>query len=222
MRRDIYGGKAPEDLGAYTLGRAAALVRMPAPTLRLWVGKGGLVRLASRTPPLLSFSNLIETFVLASMRRVHGIPMQRVRRALDYVGEELGYERPLLHARFRTDGVRLFVDHAGSFLDVSARGQAALKDVLSASLDRIDWADDVATRLYPWVRGEPSRGQPKTIVVDPRRSFGKPVLAGTGVEALIVAQRYRAGESVMELARDYGVEVEKIEDAIRCETRDAA
>lgn len=64
--------------------------------------------------------------------------------------------------------------------------------------------------------------QPKTIVVDPRRGFGQPVIAGTGIEARIVAGRYRAGESIVVLAKDYGVDFEQVEDAIRCDTREAA
>jgi uncharacterized protein (DUF433 family) len=55
-----------------------------------------------------------------------------------------------------------------------------------------------------------------------RRGFGQPIIAGTGIRARIVAERYRAGESIVDLAKDYGVELEKIEDAIRCKTREAA
>ncbi len=57
---------------------------------------------------------------------------------------------------------------------------------------------------------------------DLRRGFGQPTIAGTGIDARIVAERHRAGESVGELARDYGVGTDPIEDAIRCETREAA
>lgn len=225
-RRKIYGGAAPEELPAYTLQRAAQIVRLSPSTLRLWaVGDEAhprLFDLASDDPPMLSFANLTEAFVLASMRRVHGISMQKVRKALRYVGRQLGYERPLLHARFQTDGVSLFTDHAGSLLNVSKEGQTALREVLDASLRRIDWEKNFAARLYPWVRAEIDPMQPRTIMVDPRRGFGQPVISGTGIEARIVAQRYRAGESITTLATDYGVELDQIEDAIRCETREAA
>jgi hypothetical protein len=50
----------------------------------------------------------------------------------------------------------------------------------------------------------------------------QPTIAGTGIEARIVAQRHRAGESIAELVKDYRVDLEHIEDAIRCETREAA
>jgi uncharacterized protein (DUF433 family) len=223
-RKDLYGKRLPEELPAYAIKRAAQIVRLSPSTLRLWtIGPDArLIEPASFEPPLLSFSNLIEAFVLASMRRVHGISMQRVRKALRFVGKELRYERPLLHARFQTDGVSLFTEHAGHLLNVSKAGQAALRHVLDASLRRIDWEKNFAARLYPWVRAEVSPDQPRTIVVDPRRGFGQPVIAGTGIEARIVAQRHRAGESITHLAKDYGVDFDHIEDAIRCETREAA
>ena len=49
-----------------------------------------------------------------------------------------------------------------------------------------------------------------------------PTIAGTGIQARIVTERYRAGESVAELAHDYRLDAEQIEDAIRCETSEAA
>ena len=158
--------------------------------------------------------------LLGAARRVHGISMQRVRKALRFVGKELGLQRPLIHARFCTDGVRIFVDHADHLLDVSRPEQALLREVLDASLERIGWGRDVAERLYPWVRAD--LGGPKSIVIDPRRGFGQPIIAGTGIEARIVTERYRAGESVAELAQDYRLEPAQIEDAIRCETSEAA
>jgi uncharacterized protein (DUF433 family) len=220
------GAESPEELPAYTAVRAGQIVRLSPSTLRLWArGDGAHAALfvpAQRSPLTLSFSNLVESFVLASMRRVHEIPMQRVRKALRFVGRELGVPRPLIHARFRTDGVRLFVDQADQLLDVSSQGQALLREVLDASLQRIEWGREVATRLYPWVRADLHGSQPKSIVIDPLRGFGQPIIAGTGIEARIVTERYRAGESIAELAQDYRLDSEKIEDAIRCETSKAA
>jgi uncharacterized protein (DUF433 family) len=53
--------------------------------------------------------------------------------------------------------------------------------------------------------------------IDPRISFGRPVLAGTGIQTTIVVERYKAGESVEELAKDYGRGRLDIEEAIRWE-----
>ncbi len=220
----IAGAESPLELPAYAAVRAGQIVRLSPSTLRLWARgdreHAALFAPAQRSPLTLSFLNLVECFVLASMRRVHGISMQRVRKALRFVGRELGVQRPLIHARFRTDGLRLFVDHANQLLDVTSPEQALLREVLDASLKRIEWGSDVAERLYPWVRAD--LGGPKSIVIDPRRGFGQPIIAGTGIEARIVTERYRAGESVADLAQDYRLAAGQIEDAIRCETSEAA
>jgi uncharacterized protein (DUF433 family) len=217
---------APEELPAYPAVRAAQIVRLSPSTLRLWAAGSGkrtpLFKPARPAPLTLAFSNLVEVFVLASMRRVHGISMQRVRKALAYVGKELGVDRPLIHTCFRTDGARLFVERADKLLDVSSAGQVALRQLLDASLERIEWGHEVAVRLYPWVRADMGSGQPKSIVIDPSRGFGQPIVSGTGIQARIIAERYRAGESVAGLANDYLLEVEQVEDAIRCETSEAA
>ena len=47
--------------------------------------------------------------------------------------------------------------------------------------------------------------------------MGERVLVGTGIPTAIVAERYKAGESIDELAEDYGRSRNEIEEAIRCE-----
>jgi uncharacterized protein (DUF433 family) len=96
-----------------------------------------------------------------------------------------------------------------------------MRDALASSLRRVDWdRQGLAVRLFPLVRAAGTE-QPRTIVIDPERGFGRPTLAGKGVRVDIVVERYRAGETIEELARDYGVSVELIDDAVRCELRAA-
>ena len=102
-------------------------------------------------------------------------------------------------------------------MSVSQGGQLAVRELLRAHLRRIDRDDKgFPLRLYPFTRVDETE-QPKNIVIDPFISFGKAVIAGTGVSTDIVAERFKAGESADELAQDYGCEREKIEEAIRCE-----
>ncbi len=64
----------PEELPTYTAVRAGQIVRLSPSTLRLWACGDGehaaLFAPALSAPLTLSFSNLVESFVLASMRRV--------------------------------------------------------------------------------------------------------------------------------------------------------
>lgn len=58
-------------------------------------------------------------------------------------------------------------------------------------------------RFYPVLpRGS---ADPKAIVIDPRISFGRPTLAGTGVSTQAVAARLDAGAKTAHLTRDYGL-----------------
>jgi uncharacterized protein (DUF433 family) len=59
--------------------------------------------------------------------------------------------------------------------------------------------------------------EPKWVVIDPQVQFGRPVLAGTGIPTFVIAERYEAGESISDLARDYDRPEKEIEEAIRCE-----
>src|SRR5256885_1467962 len=150
----ITGAESPEELPAYTAVRAAQIVRLSPSTLRLWAGGDGeqaaLFVPAERSPLTLSFSNLVETFVLASMRKVHGISMQRVRKALRFIGRELGVQRPLIHARFRTDGVRLLrarhVEEFACVIDEQAHTIGAEARVDERALNA-ELATDVPQRL---------------------------------------------------------------------------
>ncbi|HSQ67021.1 MAG TPA: DUF433 domain-containing protein [Polyangiaceae bacterium] len=216
----------PRDVPAYTVAEAAALVRVPVSTLKTWIhGEGkasrGLLVLPKGRPRLLAFSHLVEAFVLAAIRRGHGVALQRVRRAIRFVQHDLEIERPLIHAKFRTDGVDLFVEQWGKLVNASRDGQLAMRGSLESSLRRVDWdRNGLAVRLFPIVRA-PGAEQPKTIVIDPERGFGQPTLAGTGIRVDVIVSRYRAGESAAELAKDYRVDQELIDDAVRCELREA-
>jgi uncharacterized protein (DUF433 family) len=216
----------PRSVPAYTVAEAAALVRVPVSTLKTWIrGEGtsrkGLLVLPSSRPRLLAFSHLVEAFVLAAMRRGHGVALQRVRKAMRYVERELHVERPLIHAKFKTDGVDLFVEQWGKLVNASKDGQVSMRGALESSLKRVDWdSNGLALRLFPLVRA--TDPQPKSIVIDPERGFGRPTLAGTGIRVDVVVERYRAGESPAELAADYRVAVELIDDAVRSGLREAS
>jgi uncharacterized protein (DUF433 family) len=78
--------------------------------------------------------------------------------------------------------------------------------------------------LYPFLRAftTGSIEQPRVVIIDPRCGFGRPVIAGANIRTDVIASRFWAGESQAELADDYSLPVEQIEDAIRAERLEAA
>ncbi len=172
-----------------------------------------VVHPAGTAPLGLSFWNLVECSVLATIRKQHEVSLQKVRRALAYVGKELGKQRPLIEQDFSTDGVGLFVEHYGRLIDASQQGQVAMREILEAGLTRIERDESgLAARLFPW-RTDPH--EPRVVAVDPRIAFGQPILASTRVPVEVVFDRFRAGDSIVHLAEDYRVEPARIEDLVR-------
>lgn len=212
---------------AYRVPEAALYLGIPKATLRYWVGgaryrtQGG-VRAAPaliRTPEpfVLSFLNLVEAHVLDAIRREHKISLQAVRYALGYVAKRFPSEHPLADQSFATDGADLFVEQYGSFVNASAGGQIALKDVLRAYLRRIERDDSgLPIRLYPFTR-KTALEEPRRIAIDPRVQFGRPVIVGTGIPTEVIAERFKAGESIDDLARDYGRPLDDVQEAVRAE-----
>lgn len=217
------------ELPAYGLAEAAHYLQIPRATLRAWVagmsyGAGSerkffkpIINPAAKSPVVLSFINLVEAHVLGAIRRTHRVDMPAVRRAVEFVTKQIGSKHPLADHKFETNGVDLFISHLGQFISASEGGQVAARELLAAHLKRIDRdTHGIPIRLYPFIHSA-SADAPKNIVIDPFISFGKAVIAGTGVSTQIVAGRFTAGESADELAEDYGCPREKIEEAIRCE-----
>lgn len=220
----------PRALPAYTISEAAHYLSVPAATIRYWsVGRDGyapLIEAAAQSPVLLSFFNLAELHVLAAIRREHAIRMRSVREAILYLVEHArsltDKRHPLLSRELETDGLDLFAEQYGQLINISRAGQLAMRDVISAALRRIERdPDGVPVKLYPFTRAALDR-TPTLVVIDPALSAGRPVIAGTGLATQVIAERYKAGESVRDLARDYGREDAEIDEAIRCELPIAA
>ena len=224
----------PRLMPAYSLGEAAHYLRMPEGTLRSWV-VGRLYPVAGatkRSRPLihlddpkkqyLSFINLVEAHVLAAIRRRHGVRLPKVRRALDYVSRQFRVEHPLINQAFQTDGLDLFVERYGELINASREGQHAMKEIIGVYLKRIEWdSKGIPIKLYPFTRDTQAEtapvSDPRVVVMNPAVSFGRPVIVGTGIPVSSIYERYRAGDSVADLARDFRLDTSAIEEAIRCE-----
>ena len=225
------------DTPAYPASEVARILSLPVTTVMAW-SFGQAYRSASGSPKrfqpvirpadtrkrLLSFANLCELHILSAIRRHHKIPLSKVRDSVDYVRSQLGADRPLIDQQFQTNGVDLFVEHASHLLTVSKQGQEALRGEFGLALARIERnRSGTPIRLFPFTRSTmPGIDQPKSIVIDPRLSFGRPVLSGAAVPTEIIVDRFKAGDSMGEMAKDYGVDEKEIEEALRFEQRLAA
>ena len=174
---------------------------------------------------LLSFNNLVELHVLGGLRqRYPRIKRSDVHEAVRTVREKLGIDNPLANADFETDGVHLFIQRLDELENVSRSGQMAMKQILQSLLRRVDRDEEqLARRLFP-TYGAIERGheRDRLVVIDPRRSFGRPIVARTGTPVHTLAGKYDAGEGVEEIAEAYRCTPAEVEEAIFFSTREAA
>ena len=220
----------PREVPAYSVAEAAHYLGVPKSTLRSWFAGQtytlngeqkqfrAVIRPADPKSLGLSFSNLVEAYVLTAIRRKHHVGLPTIRRGLDYLVRKMGVSRPLLERQFVTNGVDLFVVQLGEIINISRDGQIEMADLIRAYLERIDRdGKGLPIKLYPFMRTQPLRDQPRSVVIDPRVSFGRPVITGTGIPTSALAEQFKAGDPVPLLAKEYGASEEAVWDAIRCE-----
>ena len=122
-----------------------------------------------------------------------------------------------------TDGTDLFARHLGDLVNLSRDGQLAMQEMLAVYLKRIDRdAKGLAVRLYPFTRPSSVVNAPRLVVIDPRRAFGRPVIAGSRIPTTDVFERFKAGDSLENLVAEYGRSPQEIQEAIRYEAERAA
>jgi len=165
----------------------------------------------------VSFRDLIELRFVKAFRGLGlGLPTigQCFRRAVSLVGDE----RPFSTRRFRTDGKTIFLEittdvREGDLVDLKTR-QHAFRIMMAPSLHDFEFDGDLVARWFPL--GRPS------IVLDPQRSFGRPVLATGGVPTEVIANAAIVEGSAEQAAVLYEVPTAAVRDAILFEQKLAA
>ena len=237
----LYSGPQVLEVPLYSMFEASRYLQIPENTLRSWVSgrsyplrsgesrrSAPVIELADPGNARISFNNLTEAHVLDALRRQYLVELPQIRRAVNYLREQFRTPHPLVRHEMLTDGKHLFVEATGlkGVINASRHGQLAMRDLIGLHLQRVDWDQDgFIARLYPFTRSRRTPGeeesQPRVVTMDPRVEFGRPILKVSAVRTSVIADRYKAGESIADLADDYGEDPLNIEEAVRCELQPA-
>jgi uncharacterized protein (DUF433 family) len=207
-------------IGVYSVPEAARLIGMPSQTLRRWVN--GSDHLEDARNPLwsaqyaksdddqyLGFRDLVEARIVKALR-LSGVPLQTVRRCLERARVIIGDEHPFSTRNFKSDGKTLFLEilkgDDDTILVDLRQGQQAFKAIFAQSLNGLEFGDEVAERW--WLNGR------KTIVADPKRSFGHPIIASNGMSTACVAEAVLAEGAAERVAQLYEMRVSEVNDAV--------
>ncbi len=150
----------------------------------------------------------------ALLRTEHEFKLSAVREALDYARRKLGIEDLLASKDLYARPVELFLKHYGALISLNRAGQLGIRVVLDGLVERIDWDRKLPCRFFPLLS---NRAEAKTALIDPRVSFGRPVVARLGISTGVIIDRVNAGKNPEELAMDYGATTDEIMDALAYE-----
>jgi uncharacterized protein (DUF433 family) len=169
------------------------------------------------------FIGFAEAYVLSTFRKA-GVPLQRIRPAVEMLSTTIGLDHALASKRLYTDGAEVLFDYAsergdGDLLElvVVRTGQHQFSELVREYLKRITYGSDgwaSRVRLPAYDRAE--------VVVDPKIAFGLPLVVHGGARVEDLIDRFNAGDSIADIADDFGVPHEEVEDVVRGATRAAA
>jgi uncharacterized protein (DUF433 family) len=223
------------DRPTYGFGQVDRVLSLHPGTARRWIdgySRGGrsyppVVRQNSTGNEIATWGEFVETRLLSEFRDA-GVPLIRMRPAIDVLRAELNSEYPLASARawLDTDGkelVRRVQETVGLenrlALVVVRSGQGVLKWSKAAEDFRtsVEWTstdNDAQPRLL-----RPFHDLPE-VTIDPLRGFGEPVVRGVRTE--IIAELVRAGDSPDGIAELYELPRSSVDAALRYELLRAA
>jgi uncharacterized protein (DUF433 family) len=159
------------------------------------------------------FIALAEAWVLEGLRQA-GVRPQRIRPALEELQRQFGREYVLASRELATDGISVLWDFsrtsAGEGLIEGGTGQGVIREIVADYLQYVSWgADEYPTQL------ELKPFEPAKVIIDPFRSSGQPVVAGSGAKVANIAAMLKAGENPDIVAEEHGVGIEAVRSAAR-------
>jgi len=210
----------------YTIRQAAHLAGVSQGTVRNWLygskGTDGYdmepVFDKTKTDEIarVSFLELSELVIAAQFRSAK-IKLFRIRDAYHFARQEWNMEYPFATLDLRTLGGHILSQFeelkpsAGPrFVVLSSPNQYVLPRLVSETIEHFDYSpsDKLAERWHPYGRTVP-------VVVDPRYGAGKPTIEGRGVSVDILRKRWKAGESFVQIARDFRLKPPDVEAVLQ-------
>lgn len=212
----------------YGIAQVDGILGLTAGTAKRWIdgySRGGrmfppVVRPDTTGDELVTWGEFAETRLLAEFRGT-GVPMLKMRPAVDRLREELNVLYPLAYASpwLAAEGnelVRRVQDHvgleAGLRFVVVRSGQISLNLPVERFVASVDFgkAKKVVERIRPY---------PETpdVWLDPLRRSGDPTIRAT--PTAVLGEQFRAGDGIAMLADIYELSAEWVEQAIRYELK---
>lgn len=208
--------------GVYTLPDAALILRLPLGRLRAWVG--GYLDIVGSPPPgmlatwgrgrqrAFNFHVLIEAYTVYTLRKL-GVTMPRIRTAREILAARLSATYPFACRGILAQGGKVLFDPGseipGGIIHLAPGQQAEFREIISPFCEELDFARETGLAERFWPLGRDSH-----IVIDPRISFGRPVIVETGITVESVYSLVAGGEAAENVAAQFDIPLAAVLEAV--------
>lgn len=201
--------------GIYTLRDAQQLLGVPAQRMSRWLNSYWNNRFASESDytqkeggiRYFNFYTLIELKVVSIMRD-KGLSFKEIEKAHHLLAAHFKTSYPFAYKDLYISKNWIYFLTENGVVSANEKWQYGIEEFIKPYANRIDFdeREKVAKALY--------LNDEKDIVAQPDVQLGEPVFTGTRIKAHDIFAYYEAGETIENLANDYGLSKVNIQHAI--------
>lgn len=206
--------------GIYTPREISRILRLPDHKVNRWIDlywDGELGREYERTyswrtgnSKAVGFHTLIEFYTMMQLSEA-GVKPREVIKAHKYLSVTFNTAFPFaqqkLLSSIKSDGKKIYFKNNGDILTLDGTKQLNLQ-LIEYFFEKLDFdQEQIATRFWPL-------GKEKSIVIDPSRKFGHPVIDKLNIYPETIFNHVNAGDPKKYVAHIYDLTLEQVENAL--------
>lgn len=215
--------------GCYTAPEIAHILQLPYSKVRRWMvdywdGKLGKEFESKYSWTIegsraVSFHTLIEFYVMMQLSSA-GVKPKDILKAHQKLSEDYNTAFPFATKRLikniKTDGRTVYIAIGENTISLDGTNQLNLP-LIKEFFKNLEFdGKETAQRFWP-------RGKDKSVVIDPLRKFGHPIIEGYNIYPEILYNHFKAGDPIHYLTAVYNLSEKEIKDAIDyCSMKTAA
>lgn len=204
--------------GLYTTKEIAHILSLPYAKVNRWIdvywdkilGQKGQYSWKVDKSKAVNFHTLVEFYVLVQFFEC-GVKPKKVLEAHQELAEKFETSYPFALKKvldaIQTDGSKIFLEINENLITLDGSKQLNL-DLIKIFFVKLDFdGGDVASRFWP-------RGRDKSVLIDPDRKFGHPILDNSNIYPETLFNHHDAGDPIPYIAHVYELTEQEVQDAI--------
>lgn len=206
--------------GIYSIPDLAMILNKSTKTIRRWVehywdkelGEAYESRYSWNIEftKAIDFHTMIELVIFAQLRE-QKLSAREIIKSHKYLSKKYDTPYPFANREvlqfLQTDGIKAYIHDDETTETADGSRQLNLSFVAEFFKELDFGADNLATLFWP-------RGKSNSVVVDPKRQFGHPVIAKTNIYPETIYNMYKAQEPIPFIAFTYEITEKEVKDAI--------